>query len=262
MRPFQPKPDPGSPPFLVAHRGISSKAPENTLAAFDLALTNPQIDMIELDVHLSEEGEAVVLHDRTLQRTTTGNGAARNYSLAELKGFDAGSWFDSSFSSERIPTLTEVLLPARGKCWVNVEIKSHLLHREPPGLMERRVMETVRACGMEEEVLFSSFNHRLVASLKSLYPGARTGVLYNFYRDFGKLPSLLVRRANAEIFVSGKNELSRRMLEDAKATGIALYVYTVNSVADARAAVELGVDGIISDNADDIVPLIHGRVTQ
>jgi glycerophosphoryl diester phosphodiesterase len=263
MRPFRPKPNAGAPPFLVAHRGVPSKAPENTLASFLLAFDHPKIDMIELDVHLSKEEEVIVLHDRTLQRTSTGNGAARGYAVEELKRFDAGSWFDVKFSSERIPTLGEVLTRARGVCWVNIELKSHLCYREPKGLLEHRVMESVRSNGMESAVMFSSFDHRLISSLKSLYPQASVGVLYNFYRDFGKLPSELARNANAEIFVCGKNELSNRMLRDAKANGIALYLYTVNSIADARAALELGVDGIISDNADEIIPLIEvqDRVT-
>jgi glycerophosphoryl diester phosphodiesterase len=83
--------------------------------------------------------------------------------------------------------------------------------------------------------------------------------LYNIYRDFGKLPSQLAQKAGAEIFVCGKSELSSRMLRDAQDNGIALYVYTVNSIAAARAAVELGVDGIISDNADDIIPIAKAR---
>ena len=212
--------------------------------------------MIELDVHLSKDEEVVVLHDRTLQRTSTGNGAVRRYTTHELSAFDAGSWFDPQFSAERVPTLRDVLTEAKGKCWVDVEIKSHLFHREPNGLLERRVMEIVRACGMEEAVMFSSFDHALAASMKNLYPSSRVGVLYNMYRDFGKKPSDLAQRAGAEIFVCGKHELTRRMLENAKSNGLALYVYTVNSIDAAQSAVALGVDGIISDNADEIIPFV------
>jgi glycerophosphoryl diester phosphodiesterase len=108
MSSYIPNPLPGAPPYIVAHRGISAKAPENTLAAFNLAASVPGIDMVELDVRLTKDEEVIVLHDRTLQRTSTGNGPARNYSLEEIRGLDAGSWFHPMFSEQRIPTLAEI----------------------------------------------------------------------------------------------------------------------------------------------------------
>ncbi len=259
MEEFRPRPKPGSTPYVIAHRGISGKSPENTLASFALAVKTPGINMIELDVRLSRDEEVVVLHDRTLQRTSTGNGAARDYLYAEIREFDAGSWFHPTFSSERIPTLKSVLELVRGKRWVNIELKSALFHREPTGLLESRVLKTVRESNMERSVMFSSFDHSLVANLKRMSPDSCTGVLYNLYRDFGKLPSGLAARANASVFVCGKQELRRRMVEDAHDRGIAVYVYTLNSVEDVRKMLELGVDGILSDNADDIVTIVKGN---
>lgn len=259
MNRFHPVPSEGAPPFIIAHRGISAKAPENTLASFLLARDSPGIDMVELDVHLSKEQEVIVLHDRTLQRTTTGNGPARAYSLNELREFDAGSWFHPRFATERIPTLGDVLTALSGKRWVNIEIKSHLFHREPDGLLERRVTEVVSECNMGEQVMYSSFDHHLLASLKHTNPGAITGVLYNLYRDFGKRPSKIARTTGASIFVCAKHELTRAMVADAHAHRLAIYVYTLNSVADARRMLELNVDGIISDNADDIVSLVKSN---
>ena len=80
MRSYKPKPSSGMPPYVVAHRGLSAKAPENTLASFERAANVSGVDMIELDVRLTKDEEVIVLHDRTLQRTSTGNGPARNYS--------------------------------------------------------------------------------------------------------------------------------------------------------------------------------------
>ncbi|MBP8976492.1 MAG: glycerophosphodiester phosphodiesterase, partial [Bacteroidetes bacterium] len=102
LRDYTPRPISGDPPYVIAHRGISAKAPENTLAAFRMAARAEGIDMIELDVRLTKDNEVIVLHDRTLQRTTTGNGAARKYTLKEIQEYDAGSWFHPSFSSERV----------------------------------------------------------------------------------------------------------------------------------------------------------------
>ncbi len=256
-RVFSPRPETGRPPYVIAHRGISAKAPENTLASFRLAAGADGIDMVELDVRLTKDDEVLVLHDRTLQRTTTGNGIARKFTYQEISKYDAGSWFNPTFCTERVPTLRQVLNLAGPARWVNIEIKSEPFHGETPGLIEQRVLEVVAECGMEQRVFFSSFDHHLIANLKRIAPTAVTGVLYNFFRDFGRPPSKLVRRANASVFICGKGELRPSMMEDAHRHDIPVYVYTLNSTKDAQKMIQLGVQGIISDNADEIVPLIN-----
>jgi glycerophosphoryl diester phosphodiesterase len=256
MQPYQPKPPAEHRPYIVAHRGISGKMPENTLAAFSRACETSGISMIELDVRLSQDEEVIVLHDRTLQRTSTGNGAARQYTTTEIKTFDAGSWFDRSFSDERIPTLEQVLALVNKRRWINIELKSDFFFPEPPGLLERRVLETVKRLGYCDHVLFSSFNHRMVGTMKRLDEGAKTGVLYNIYRDYGRMPSRLARRVGADVFVCAKHELTQRMMEDAQRSGVAVYVYTLNSTAVVTKMIEIGVDGILSDIADDIVRFV------
>lgn len=259
---FQIKPPPGDPPYVIAHRGISAKAPENTLASFSLAVNSLGIDMVELDVRLTKDNEVIVLHDRTLQRTSTGNGIARKYALEELQKYDAGSWFDPSFRQERIPTLKQVLELVGPSRWVNIEIKSDPFHSEPRGLLEQKVLEVVDRCRMKDRVFFSSFDHHLIANLKKMAPHATTGVLYNLFRDFGRPPSKLARRANASIFICAKGELQRSMIDDARRHGLAVYVYTLNSIKDAQKMLQLGVDGIISDNADEIVSLVKGNTSR
>ena len=106
----------------IAHRGASRCAPENTLAAFEAAIRQG-VDAIELDVRLTEDGVPVVLHDDTLDRTTDGQGPVDALSYQLLRRLDAGAWFGSAFRGERVPTLTEALECARGRCGVNVEIK-------------------------------------------------------------------------------------------------------------------------------------------
>ena len=110
------------PVFVTAHRGFSGTAPENTLAAFRAAI-DTGCDMIELDVHLSRDNQVVVIHDDTLERTTSGRGNVADQTYAELKRLDAGSWFDPRFSGERIPTLADVLSLARNRILVNIELK-------------------------------------------------------------------------------------------------------------------------------------------
>lgn len=213
--------------------------------------------MIELDVRLSKDEQVIVLHDRTLQRTTTGNGRARNYSYEELRQLDAGSWFDPRFRSERIPLLSDILGLARTRGWVNIELKSSRMFRERKGLLERLVLEVVDGAGMNDQVLYSSFDHSLIRSLKTIRPAAVTGVIYNLYRDFARSPSTLAERAGASVFVCAKRELKPRMVEDAHRRGISLYVYTLNSLTEVNRMVAWGVDGIISDNADAIVRVLE-----
>ncbi len=215
--------------------------------------------MIELDVRLSKDEEVIVLHDRTLQRTSTGNGPARSYRLDEIRAFDAGSWFHPSFSSERVPTLAEVLTAIGDRLWLNIEIKSDWLHREPRGLLEERVLAVVRNAGMVGRVMISSFDHALVHEVKRREPAVVTGLLYNLYRDFGRSPSELVKGTDASVFVCARHELRRSWLDDAHRQGLAVFVYTLNAAPEVHRMVRLGVDGVLSNAADDLVDIVRGR---
>ena len=110
-------------PWIIAHRGYRQKYPENTLAAFQAAMA-AGAQMIELDVMLSRDRRPVVVHDDTLERTTNGTGAVKDFTLEELKKLDAGSWFEPRFADQRLPELSEVLALAGGRTRVNIEIKA------------------------------------------------------------------------------------------------------------------------------------------
>lgn len=258
MKPYAPFSPSGEPPYVIAHRGLSGKAPENTIASFTKALATRGVDMIELDVRMSGDEQVIVLHDRTLQRTSTGNGNARQYTLAEIQSFDAGSWFHPSFSGERIPLLRDVLELVRGTCWVNIELKGDLFRRGTENLVKKTI-ETVRECSMQEFVLYSSFTHDLLAQVRRLEPTATTGVIYNVYRDFGRSPSKLAQRVGASVFVCARRELSRAMVRDAHQHRLSLYVYTLNEVEEVRKTLDFGINGIISDVADEIVSVVKTK---
>jgi len=126
--------------LLGGHRGNADECPENTLASFQSAI-DVGVDVIECDVHLSDDRQLAVIHDHLIDRTTNGSGLVRDYTMAELKGFDAGTWKDATFAAETIPSLDEVLALAHGKVGVAIEIKNLPLplrgHRRSP----RRVGE-------------------------------------------------------------------------------------------------------------------------
>ncbi len=159
--------------LLGAHRGNSAEFPENTLASFRSAI-ELGVDVIECDVHLTEDGALPVIHDHLLERTTNGGGLVRDYTMAELKGLDAGSWKDPRFAGERIPTLQEVLALARDRVGVAIEIKT--LPFVYAGI-EQAVARAIEGVGMTDEVVIIAFDHRCIKEVRRLLPVVLTGVI-------------------------------------------------------------------------------------
>lgn len=160
--------------FIYAHRGASGYAPENTLESFALAVTMGA-DGVELDVHLSADGELIVIHDEKVDRTTDGTGYVKDMTLQQLKTLDASNGKEA-YRGAKIPTLAEVydLLRDTG-LHVNVEIKTDQIMYPD---IERKCLELEREKGMTGRVLYSSFNHYTLANLLRLDPAAKTGLLY------------------------------------------------------------------------------------
>ena len=159
--------------LLGGHRGNPDECPENTLISFRSAI-ELGVDLVECDVHLSEDGGLPVIHDHLLDRTTDGSGLVRDYTMAELKRLDAGSWKDPRFKGERIPSLDEVLAVAKGQVGVAIEIKNLPL---PYAGIEVAVVRTVKDAGMINDVVVISFDHRSVQRVSELEPEILTGVL-------------------------------------------------------------------------------------
>lgn len=251
----QPHPPPGGPPrrpLILAHRGASTHAPENTLAAFRLA-AEAGADGIELDVHLSRDGEVVVIHDEQVDRTTNGRGRVHDMTLAELKALDAGAWFSPRFSGERIPTLAEVL-EAVGPAFrlINVELKSgRVLY---PGL-EAKVIETLRRFGLLERCILSSFNHFSLRLVKQIEPRARTGVLYvEGLVD----PWVYARHVPADAIHPPHYAVFPELVAGAHAAGVAVNTWTVDAPEDVRRVVACGVDAVITNDPAAVRRLLEG----
>jgi glycerophosphoryl diester phosphodiesterase len=139
-----------SPIMVIAHRGASSYAPENTLAAFDLAL-QMGVRHVELDVDVTSDGHIVVIHDDTVDRTTNGFGSVTSHTLAALRALDAGSWFGGTFTGERIPAFDEVLERYKGRAHLHTEIKGR------SSSLSQRIADAIRSHGMGEQVTITSF---------------------------------------------------------------------------------------------------------
>ncbi len=171
--------------WVFGHRGASSTAPENTLAAFEEAF-RVGADGIELDTQLSADGIPVVIHDGWLARTTGVPGSVFHSTLADLKKLDAGRWFDTKFAGERIPTLAEALDLARNRGIVNVEIKSN--HRGVPALTDA-VLRVIGTWTHPEQVLVSSFDPRVIRRVRRHAPALKTAFLRS-YRQRGPFAPL------------------------------------------------------------------------
>ncbi|NBC70208.1 glycerophosphodiester phosphodiesterase [Paenibacillus sacheonensis] len=207
---------------IVAHRGCSGAAPENTMAAFKLALSEPDIAMIELDVHLSKDGVPVVIHDHTLDRTTNGSGPVAAYTLEELRQWDAGSKFAAAFADERIPTLEEVLELAKGRCTLHVELK--MLANEYAGI-EEKIISLVQRHGMQKEVVLSSFNHDSMKRAHEIDPSIATGLIF-----LGK-PTLLaeqLRYTGATCLSMHYAFVTPELFDEMTGLGIDIGVWTVD----------------------------------
>lgn len=238
--------------LVVAHRGSSGSAPENTIAAFEMALESGA-EIIECDVRLTREGEVVVFHDRTLNRTTNGKGPVGERTLEELKKLDAGSWFSSKFRGERIPTLMEVLHLLNGRGLLNIELKADFREHRTNVYLKERVLKAVKESGAEERVFLASFNHTLMREIKNQHPRFFTAVIYKAMRDFASRPSRLVSRAHADVFVCGRWWSRRNFLRDLHDHQIPFFVYTINGEREAERMKQLGVDGVITNYPDVVV---------
>ncbi len=231
-------------PIIFAHRGASAHAPENTLAAFELAVEQGA-DGIELDVKLTADGQVVVIHDPTVDRTTGAHGRVKDMSLAELRSLEAGSFFSAKFQSEKIPTLEEVFESVGKRTFINVELTNYKTPRDH--LVESACI-LVKKFGLQKRVLFSSFLPGNLANARSYLPDVPTGLLAlsgvlglwprSFGFAFGKYDALHPNLKNAtQQQIYFVHRLKKR-----------IHVWTVNAEADLRRMFKWGVDAVFTDD--------------
>jgi glycerophosphoryl diester phosphodiesterase len=249
-------------PLLIAHRGGAALAPENTLLALRRAVEWWDSDILEIDVNPTRDGEVVVSHDHTVDRTTDGSGAVASKTLDELRRFDAGYRFTpdggSSFpfrgEGVQIPTLKEVLT-ALPQTRINVELKD--------GRAQARVWEVVHELDATHRVLIAAGKLRN-RSLFSVYAGARSAAAEEMYAFLAlhRLHAAALFYPLVDAFQmperSGEWQvLSPRFVREVQAKNLAVHVWTVNEEADMRRLLSWGVDGIITDRPDRLAKVLH-----
>lgn len=233
-------------PLVIAHRGFSDEAPENTMAAFHKAVA-AKAHMIEFDVRLSSDDEFVVFHDKKLERTSEGKGLVKKHAAEELTRIDNGSWFSSRFSRERIPLLHDVLPLAKHNVALNIEIKPDV--ESSNGLpAEEMLVEVLAKARVLHHSMITSFNHKMIKRVKHLRHDIAAGIIYNPITDFRRSPSQLAAAAHAEFFICSKYQVNHDVVDDVHKNGLKIFVYGISSERDTGRMLRLDVDGIISNN--------------
>jgi glycerophosphoryl diester phosphodiesterase len=219
----------------IAHRGASGRAPENTLAAFRAAIEYGA-RMCELDVRATRDGEIVVIHDDTVDRTTDGSGAVKALTMAELRQLDAGVNFGGAFTGERIPTLGEVFAQVGNRCALNIELKA--------AGIERRVCEIIAQYHATPTALVSSFDWDAIAIVRHLEPRIRIGLLATQW------PARLLGAA-FELRAEAINPQCEMVTEDlciaAHQRNLNVYPWVANEIEELQRLIAIGVDGIMTN---------------
>jgi glycerophosphoryl diester phosphodiesterase len=234
--------------LAIAHRGSSGHAPENTLAAFRRALSQG-VTFIETDLQLTRDAHLVAIHDETLERTTNGHGPVHDLTLAEVRRLDAGSWFASEFSGERIPTLDEILeFSAKNDVVFYLEIKS-------TGAWggEHALIGSLRKFNEFQRVVVISFDPGVLRTLREIEPTLMTGLLFDgqLERPFDTAQEIGAR----QLAIRG-DLVSPNFLLEAHRRDLQVLCWTINSVAHMRLLISAGVDGIMSDYPDRLLSAI------
>lgn len=263
----------------IAHRGARSLAPENTLAAARKGL-EIGADLWELDVAMSKDGELVVLHDDTLERTSNvgdvfparRTAPVHEFTLAELRQLDFGSWFIAKdpfkqiaagavspaelakFKGEPIPTLREALLFTRDNHWrVNVEIKD-ASNTPPDATIVQKTVALVEELGMVQSVMISSFNHTYLQKVKAIQPALVTAALVE---KADPDPAALLRRIGAQAYNPAVKAITPAAIRPLREQGFDVYIYTVNDEATLKTLVAAGASGIFTDFPQLLKTLNH-----
>lgn len=233
--------------YVWAHRGASALAPENTLAAFREAEA-AGADGVELDVQLSRDGIPVVLHDETLDRTSNGRGPVDEMNLEELQRLDAGSWFSTAFSDEKMPTLEQVLQWGGSRLRFNVEIKD--------SAAARAVLDLSRSYP-QASIVVSSFDHDLLHRLRCLAPQLPLAFLLE-QTDWAAAVDRAAACA-AESFNPRCDILSADLVAACHQRNLAVYSWTVDAPSDLERCWRLGVDGVFCNDPSQVLAWLHGQ---
>lgn len=236
---------------VTAHRGFSHIAPENTMPAFEAAVSSGA-DFIELDVQLTSDDQMVVFHDERIERTTNGKGLLKNYTYEQLQQLSAGAWFKKSdeFADVKIPLLTEVLDEVGGDIMLNIEIK----RSGNPKKTAEHLVSIIEEYGLVKSVYVTSFSYPALKKVKQLNPKIKTGFIANVSTatSYAQLPYIDALSMNY-LFVN------QSVVNSAHHNGKRIFVWTVDRQSEMQKMIALGVDNIITNRPDKALEIVDSK---
>lgn len=243
-----------STPLIIAHRGASALAPENTMSAFELAYSLGA-DGIELDVMLSKDEELVVIHDATVDRTTNGSGRVSEIKWRTLRELDAGSIFSVDYQGERLPSLAEVYEHYGKKLLINVELKNY---NSPFDHLAQNVIKLTKDFGLTDSVILSSFNPLNLIKAKRQMKQIKLGLL-----TFPAFTGALLRGFVGRMFPYDAlhphySDVNEKLVRRMHALGRKVNVWTVDAPDELRRLREIGVDAVICNNPKAAREILEG----
>lgn len=235
-----------------AHRGFSGRYPENTLLAFEKAIEEG-VDGIENDVQLTKDGEIIIMHDESVDRTTGGKGWVKDLTLAQLKELTANETYGDRFPAQRVPTLREYLELVKNEPIItNIEMKTGVFeYRE----MEQRLVDLLREYKVEDRIIITSFNHFTVMRMKAIAPELKYGFLaYDWRIDAGEY----TKKHGVACYHPDYRNLVPEVVEELHSHGIEINPYTINDPDDIRDMIAKGVNSVIG-NFPDVVNRVRAE---
>ena len=235
---------------IFGHRGAAGTFPENTLVSFK-ACEEFRVDGIELDVQLSSDGEIVVIHDETINRTSNGKGYVKDFTLSQLKQFDFSNKFREKVGFCEIPTLKEVFDWAKGNNFIiNIELKNDKI---PYHGLEERVINLIRQYELEKRIIISSFHHKSMFKLHLMAPDIETAVLY--YRKKNE-PWKLAKEFKVKAVHPNYKSITDEQIIETLNHQIAVRPYTVNDPYIMKSLIALNCTAIITDYPEIAAELV------
>lgn len=239
-------------PWIIAHRGASGHAPENTFAAFERAV-QLGAGFIETDLQLTRDARFVAIHDATLERTTNGRGAVRDHTLAQLRELDAGKWFDRQFMDQRIPTLEEILEFASQR---DVVFYLEIKYGAAWG-MHHALVGALGKAEYAARTIVISFDPAMLASVRRLEPAIMIGLLLE---DAKGDPVKTAVEVGARQLCPRADLITPELVDQAHRADLHVVTWTINDADKMRAAMDAGVDGIMTDLPDRLRAVVEDRL--
>ena len=224
---------------ITAHRGASGLAPENTMASVVLAM-KIGAHFSEIDVQETADGELILLHDNSLNRTTDRDGNIWEQNLSDLQGVDAGSWFSPQFAGEPVPTFEQIVDTVKDKMKLNIELKMNG-HQQK---LAARVVDLIQRKNFISQCIVTSFDREEIRVVKNLDPAIKTGYI------FSKMPDEDLWTGEFDLISVNHKLVTAELVRNAHKAGKEVHVWTVNKAEEMKKLIDLGVDNIITNYPD------------